>query len=186
MRRRAAHCVTIEEVPEVEEQQPGSLENPLETEEFRAAWAQQAAATDWEEALEKAIQEETLYQDPDEGAVVDQALKYPQENHPSAPASGYTYIPPPAPTPKEAKRKRERDAETFIAPNKYATEHAYQDIKNILTPPCKKGPGHLDAKLNPLLQTRLEAMKRTMWRYIDSKGALTWIKASEQVALDEE
>ena len=25
-----------------------------------------------------------------------------------------------------------------------------------------------------------------MWRYIDSKGALTWIKASEQVALDEE
>ena len=81
MRRRVAHCVTIEEVPEVEEQQPGSLENPLETEEFRVAWARQAAATDREEALEKAIQEETLYQDPDEGAVVDQALEYPQENH---------------------------------------------------------------------------------------------------------
>ena len=48
---------------------------------------------------------------------------------------------------------------------------AMEDIKLILNPPRKKGPGHVDLELDLLFQGHLEGMRLFLWAYINPNSA---------------
>lgn len=61
---------------------------------------------------------------------------------------------------------------------------AMDDIKLILRPPQKKGPGYVDPKLDLLLRGRLEAMRQFLWSYINPQSVTcgNWITSSLHTA----
>jgi hypothetical protein len=60
-------------------------------------------------------------------------------------------------------------------------EAAFADIKKILKPPCKKGPGYLHHGLDDLTHSRIEAMRKFLWKYVAGNSTGRWVPASLQV-----
>ncbi|KAF7969760.1 hypothetical protein HWV62_11377 [Athelia sp. TMB] len=60
---------------------------------------------------------------------------------------------------------------TFLpAPGLLDAKSALEDLKRILRPPRKSGPGYEDPKLDPMFRERLEGMKQLLWTYIDPES----------------
>jgi hypothetical protein len=61
---------------------------------------------------------------------------------------------------------------------------AIEDIKHILNPPQKKGPGHVDLELDLLFHSHLEGMQQFLWAYVNPNSATcgNWTTSSIQTA----
>ena len=63
-------------------------------------------------------------------------------------------------------------------------EAAFDDLKNILKPPCKNGKGYKSCSLNEVTQSRLKGVKMFIGTYIqmekeEPQKCRNWTKASE-------
>ena len=63
---------------------------------------------------------------------------------------------------------------------------ALEDIKKVLKPPRKKGPGYQHHDLDELTYSRVEAMRKFLWKYIDGGETRGWMRASLETARDHE
>jgi hypothetical protein len=69
-------------------------------------------------------------------------------------------------------------------PTSDEARQAMEDIKLILNPPRKKGPGHIDPKLDLLFRGRLEGMRQFLWAYVNPNSAThsKWMASSTHTA----
>ena len=65
-------------------------------------------------------------------------------------------------------------------------EAAFADIKNILKPPRKKGPGYLHHGLDDLTHSCVEAMRKFLYKYVAGNSTALWSAASLETAKDHE
>jgi hypothetical protein len=63
-------------------------------------------------------------------------------------------------------------------------EAAFANIKQILKPPRKKGPGYVHHGLDDLTHSRIKAMRRFMWEYITGNSTVRWVPMSLETACD--
>ena len=70
-----------------------------------------------------------------------------------------------------------------FAPTIAEAEAAFADIKKILKPPRKKGHSYKHHGLDELTHSRVEAMRRFLWKYVAGKSTTQWIAASLETAL---
>ena len=72
----------------------------------------------------------------------------------------------------------------LFPPTRDEARLAMEDIKLILNPPRKKGPGHVDPELDLLFRGRLEGMRLFLWAYINPNSATygNWTASSIQTA----
>ena len=73
-----------------------------------------------------------------------------------------------------------------FAPTIAEAEAAFADIKKILKPPRKKGHSYEHHGLDELTHSRVEAMRRFLWKYVAGKSTTQWIAASLETARDHE
>lgn len=72
---------------------------------------------------------------------------------------------------------------TFLEPPSIeAVKSALKDINNILKPPRTKGPGYVAHNLDEFVHSRLDAMKKFMWKYINGQQTSGWISVSLETA----
>ena len=71
------------------------------------------------------------------------------------------------------------------APTEMRTKAALHDIRKILYPPQKKGPGHVDPQLNIFVRTRLEGMQTMLNFYVNKQSRTygSWAASSLQAAV---
>jgi len=69
-------------------------------------------------------------------------------------------------------------------PSVIAAGEAYKKLKDIISPPRNKGKGYKDPNLDLLTRSRLEAMKRFLWTYINPESRFydQWTAASLDTA----
>ena len=65
-------------------------------------------------------------------------------------------------------------------------EAAFEDIKKILKPPRKKGAGSVHHSLDEFTHSRIEAMRKFLWKYVAGNSTACWVTASLETACDHE
>lgn len=88
-------------------------------------------------------------------------------------------------TQKATANKETRDGKTREAPTVLYGLAALKDLKNVLNPPRKKGPGYVDPKLDVFVWTRLEGVQ-AMLNFFTNKNSATcekWAASSFQAAI---
>jgi hypothetical protein len=65
-------------------------------------------------------------------------------------------------------------------------EAAFKDIKQILKPSRKMGPGSVHHSLDELTHSRIEAMRKFLWKYVAGNSTAHWVLASLETAHDHE
>jgi hypothetical protein len=73
-----------------------------------------------------------------------------------------------------------------FVPTAAEAEAAFADIKNVLKPPRKKGPGYDHHGLDELTYSRVEAMRKFLWKYVAGNNTAHWVSASLETAHDHE
>jgi hypothetical protein len=73
-----------------------------------------------------------------------------------------------------------------FVPTVAEAEAAFEDIKNILKPPRKKGPGSVHHGLDEFTHSRIEAMRKFLWKYVAGNSTARWVTASLETARDHE
>jgi hypothetical protein len=63
---------------------------------------------------------------------------------------------------------------------------AFEDIKKVLVPERKKGTRREHHNLDDLTHSRVMAMRKLLWKYVDKEDTKSWIKASLETAHDHE
>jgi hypothetical protein len=65
-------------------------------------------------------------------------------------------------------------------------EATFRDIKQILKPSRKNGPGSVHHNLDELMHSCIEAMRRFLWKYVAGNDTTLWVPASLETARDHE
>ena len=65
-------------------------------------------------------------------------------------------------------------------------EATFADIKKVLKPPCKKGPGYDHHGFDELTHSHVEAMRKFLWKYISGNSTAWWGPALLETAHDYE
>jgi hypothetical protein len=61
---------------------------------------------------------------------------------------------------------------------------AFEDIKQILKPSRKKGPGYVHHGLDDFTHSRIEAMRKFLWKYVAGNSTACWIPIFLETAND--
>jgi hypothetical protein len=71
-----------------------------------------------------------------------------------------------------------------FAPTIAEAEAAFEDIKKILKPTRKKGPGYVHHGLDDFTHSRVEAMRKFLWKYVAGNSTARWGAAALETARD--
>lgn len=71
-----------------------------------------------------------------------------------------------------------------FVPTVAEAEAVFEDIKKILKPPRKKGPGSVHHGLDEFTHSHIEAMRKFLWKYMAGNSTACWVTASLETACD--
>jgi hypothetical protein len=86
--------------------------------------------------------------------------------------------------PEEVEFRYEKTGTYKFPPTIAEAEAAFADIKKLLKPPRKKGPGYDHHNIDELTHSRVEVMRKFLWKYISGNSTAQWGSASLETAHD--